>query len=159
MQRIQRHQANNGCTVWIRDDAVMVLDILSVNLWDYQRNVWVHSKCMGVVNADASTLNCFREQLFCLLVASCAKDNIYTLKSLWCCFANYNLLASKFDSFTSASSGCQKHQLLDRKITLFKALHHLSANNAGSTKNCNNLTVWIKSHSYLETISSRTNPL
>ncbi len=80
MQRIQRYQTNSLLRIWIEMMPVVVLDVLCVNLWNYQRNVLEsHSECMRVVAQTQPHLTASRNAL---LPASGTARTMSAFKSL-----------------------------------------------------------------------------
>jgi hypothetical protein len=50
MQRINRHQRDCGCAIWIGNDSAVELDVAAINFRNHQRHVRFHSKGRRVID-------------------------------------------------------------------------------------------------------------
>ena len=52
MKRIQRHQRNRGCAIWIRDNTALLPRIFRIDFRNNERHMRLHPEGRGIVDHD-----------------------------------------------------------------------------------------------------------
>ena len=135
MERLQGHQQDSRSAVRVGNDALVLADILRIDLRHNQRHFRVHAESTGVVNDYSTGFYSCRSELLAGS-AACEKSNIHTLEGICRGFFNGIILAHEIYNLACRTLGCQHLELCKGEITLFNKIQEFLANCAGSAQNC-----------------------
>ena len=136
IQRLQCHNHNNCRAVRVGDNALVLQDILGVNLRHNQRHFGVHTESAGVIDNNGTSLYSIGSELLGN-AATCEQSDINALEGVLGSLLHSICFAHKFNLLACAALGSQQTQFGKREVSFFDKLQKFSTNSTGSAQNSN----------------------
>jgi len=111
----------------------MKLDVFGVDFGDHQRNVVFHAERARIVDHHRAGLDHKRPVLAGDVAARAEERDVDSLERVVGHLFDHHILAAELHSFAGGTGGCQKFEVLDRKIPFLERLDHFDAHRAGRT--------------------------
>ena len=136
IQRFQCHNHNNCRAVRVGNNALVLQDVLGVNLRHNQRHFGVHTEGAGVINNNGTSLYSVGSKLLGN-AATCEQSNINALERVLGSLLHSIYFAHKFNLLACAALGSQQMQFCKWEVSFFNQLQKFSTNSTGSAQNSN----------------------
>ena len=131
IQRLQCHNHNNGRAVRVGNNALVLQDVLGVNLRHNQRHFGVHTEGAGVINNNGTGFHSVRSK-FLGNATACEQSNINALEGVLGGLLHSICFAHKFNLLACAALGSQQTQFCKWEVSFFNKLQKFSTNSTGS---------------------------
>ena len=132
IERLQSHNHDNGGAVGVGNNALMLQNILRVNLGHNQRYLRVHTEGAGVIDNHSASLHSVGSKLLRDAAAS-KESNINAFKGILGSLLHGIGFAHELNFLACATSGSQKTELCKREVTLFDEFQEFATNSTSST--------------------------
>ncbi len=136
VQGPDRHDADDGRAVRVRDDAFVLLDLLRVDLGDHQRRRGVHAKRRGIVHDHRARLGRRRSELLAARAAGAEQRDIDACEAVLRQHLNRIFLALEGDFLTLGAAAGKHLERIEREVALFEDTEEFLTDGAGHPCDC-----------------------
>ena len=132
---IDGHKRDDRGAVGIRDDALVPLHVLGVDLGNDEGNIGVEAEGARVIDKHRSRLDDRGSETLGDVVLGRAKDDVEPFKGIVGGFDDGAFLPAERDLTARASCACDGTKGRDREIALFENFDHFLTDGAGGAEN------------------------
>ena len=142
VERLQPHDHDDGRAVRVRDDALVRLDRLGIDLGHDERHLRVHAEGTRVVDDDRPCLDGMGSKLLACRTARKERD-VNSLKGVRRRLLHRVLLAHKRDFLPCGAAGCEQPQLRERELALLDECQEFLSDRTRCAEYCDTIFLHI----------------